>query len=429
MSPLRRTLGLTSLVFYGVGTIIGAGIYSVIGAAAGRAGPGLWLSFVLAGAVAGLSALSYAELVTAIPRIGAEYVFLRRAFPGRRWLSFTTGFVVALAGSATAATVALAFAGYMALFLPGPAWIVALVLLVACAGLNITGIRQSTWVNIVFTTVEVLGLLIVIGAGVTTEGFGSALATHPHAGILTATSLIFFVYTGFEGLANLTEEARRPERDLPRAILLSLAVAMVLYTLVGLAVVVLAAPEELAGSDSPLAFAIANVSPRLGTALAWIALCATANTALITYITVSRLVFGMARDGELPKALSKTASRRKTPWVAALVVFAASVTLLPLGTVAVVASVSSLATLLAFVCVNVALIVIRLREPGLERPFRIPLAFKGVPVPAVLGILAAAALATQFEALVYFVTAGTIGLGLGLHALLARHPKLLDRKK
>ncbi len=389
-----------------------------------------------------LSALSYAELSAALPRIGSEYLYLRKAFPNLEWLSFTTGFIVTLAGIATAATVALAFAGYSAQFLPMPAWSAALGLLGACTCLNIAGIRQATWINIVFTSIEALGLVMVIAAGLmavggegggqggggveggrggeVAEGEGGAL---PSAGVLAAASLIFFVYTGFEGLVNLAEECKRPERDLPRAILLSLGVTTVLYTLVAVAVVALAEPEELADSKSPLALAAGKASSKLAGAISWIAMCAMANTALITSLTVSRLLLGMARDGMLPRALAVTAAKRKTPWVAALVIFAAAAAMLPLGSVELVASVSSLATLLAFVTVNVALIVIRRKEPDLLRPFRVPLAVRGVPIPSVLAIVAACMLGMRFSTATYLVAGCTVVAGLGLYGILRRRPR------
>jgi amino acid transporter len=421
MSGLERSLGLPALTYYGVGTIIGAGIYSVIGVAAGEVGESLWQPFLLASVVAALTALSYAELVAAIPKVGGEYAFLHRASGGRRSVSFIGGFVVVLAGAATAATVAIAFAGYLDRFVGIPQWISALLLLGVCTGINIAGIRQSTWANMVLTSIQVLGLLIVIGAGISVGNIAEPLTARPEAGIFVATALIFFVYTGFEGMVNLAEESKRPEKDLPRAILLSIAITTVVYLFVALAVVTLADPEQLGESDAPLSLAAGKAHDSLATALAWFALCATATTALITFITISRLLLGMARDGNMPRPLTKLLPGRRSPWVAALVMFAGAAAMIPLGDVETVASVASLTTLAAFVAVNVCLIVLRRNEPDLERPFRVPWSVRGYPVPTVLAILTAIALGTRFEPVVYAIGGGAFALAGLIYVVWARN--------
>lgn len=421
MSGLKRTLGLPALTYYGVGVIVGAGIYSVIGAAAGEVGEGLWQAFVLAAVIATLSALAYAELIAAIPRVGGEYAFLRRTFRDRRWVSFIGGFIVVLAGAATAGTVAIAFAGYLGVFVGIPGWAAALFLIAACTALNVAGIRVSTWATIVLTTIQVLGLVVVVAAGIGVGNIAEPLGAGLSSGIFVGAALLFFVYTGFEGMVNLAEEARNPERDMARAILLSLAITTSLYLLVALAVVTLAEPDALADSESPLSLAAGNADERLSAALAWFALCATATTALITFITISRLLLGMARDGNMPGPVAKILPGRKTPWVAALVMFVASAAMIPLGEVETAASVASLTTLAAFVAVNACVIILRRREPDLERPFRVPWAVRGVPVPTVLAIVTAVALATRFEWIVYAVTAGAFALAGCVYFFWARN--------
>lgn len=421
MSGLQRTLGLPALTYYGVGTIIGAGIYSVIGVAAGHVGPSLWQSFLLASVVAGLTALSYAELVAAIPKVGGEYSFLHRASGRRRGISFIGGFVVALAGVATAATVSIAFAGYLARFVGMPQWLSAFLLLAAATGVNIAGIRQSTWANMVLTSIQVLGLIIVIGAGISAGNITEPLGAPPESGVFVATALLFFVYTGFEGMANLAEEAKRPEKDLPRAILLSIVITTVVYFFVALAVVTLADPDELGESDAPLSLAAGKAHASLETALAWFALCATATTALITFITISRLLLGMARDGNMPKPLTRLLPGRGSPWVAALVLFVAASLLIPLGDVGTVASVASLTTLVAFVAVNVCLIVLRRNEPDLERPFRIRGSVRGYPVLPIVAIAASIALATRFEPVVYAIAGAAFAFAGLMYLLWARN--------
>jgi APA family basic amino acid/polyamine antiporter len=418
MRGLRRSLGLPSLLFYGVGVIVGAGIYSILGAAAGVAGNAVWLALLVACVPAVLAALCYAELATRFPRAGGAYTYVREAFPGRPGGAFAIGFAVAATNAATAATVGLAFGGYLSLFVPLPAWASALLLIGACTGLNLIGIREASWATIVCTCIEVIGLLVIIAAGIESQRFGAGAAEIPWQRIPLAAALCFFVFTGFEGLANLAEEAREPERTLPLALLASLAFTALLYVLVALAAVALAAPDELARSPFPLASAAGNAHPVLATLLGWIALFSTANTALITLVVGSRLLYGMAEQGDMPAALART-SRRRAPWVAALVCGAAASALLPLGSVALIGSVSSLLTLAVFAGVGGALIAIRRRSPR-GAGFRVPGSVGGIALPAALLILSALALATRFEAAVLAMGVGTLAAGAALYWLLQR---------
>lgn len=415
MTKLKRALGISSLTFYGVGLIIGAGIYSVIGAAAGVAREGLWLSFVLGAVVAGLTGLSYAELATTFPKAGAEYIYARNVLPQQQWVSFAIGFVLVVAGSATAATVSLAFAGYLNLFVTVPVILMALVLIIAATVLNILGIEQASRVNVIFTLIEVLGLILVIGAGLTTGRLGEAVNQPLHSGILAGAAILFFVYLGFEEIANLAEEVKHPGRDIPRSIFLSLGITTVLYVLVGLTVVILVSPEELAGSESPLSTAAAALSPTLATGLGLIALFATSNTVLTTLIATSRMLFSMGRGGDMPSFLARILPRRQSPWLAAVVVMVAAGLFLPFGEVAAVASLSSFASLIAFVAVNLMLVILRFRDPERERPFRVPLSIGRLPLLPVLGIVAAVVLAVQFDRQVYLVGVVVLIIGIGLY--------------
>ena len=417
MSELRRTLGLASLSFYGIGAILGAGVYSVIGVATAEAGAAVWQSFALGSFAALLTGLSYAELATAYPKAGAEFVYIGAAFPRARWLATLVGLVLVAGAAATAATVAVAFGSYLSNFANVPVWLAAVALLAAATALCVFGLRESTWVNIVFTLIEAGGLVLFVAVGAGAPGFGAALATPPHIGVVSGAALVFFAYLGFQHIANLAGETREPGSVLPRAILISLAVTTTLYVLVGLAAVALVAPEELAQSGSPLAEAAKGRSPAAASALGGIALFATANTALITLLAASRMLYGMAREGDLPRALGAV-SRRRTPWVATLAVAALAVATLPLGGIAALAGVSSFAALLGFGAVNLALIVLRRREPTRERPFRVPLSVGGIPVLPVLGIAMTLLLATQFTLPVY--VAGVVAIALSAAAVFAR---------
>jgi APA family basic amino acid/polyamine antiporter len=280
------------------------------------------------------------------------------------------------------------------------------VLLVACTALNVAGVRESTRAMIVLTSIETFGLVLVIGAAVFAGAdLGATLAEAPVvATLLPAAALCFFVYTGFEGLANMAEESKKPARDIPIAFGYSLIITTVLYILVALSVVSLVDPKQLAASEAPLALAAGRAWIALGSVIGGVALVATASTALITLVVGARVVFGMAREGELPKLFARTSASR-APWAAAVVLLAVSLALVPLGKVAVVANVSSMITLLTFVAINLALIVLRYRRPRDKRPFKTPFNIGRFPVIPALAILVSLVLMTQFEPEAYIVSA------------------------
>lgn len=410
MPELKKSLGFISLLFYSIGVIVGAGIYSVIGAAAGIAGEGLWISFAIGSFIALFTALSYAELSTMFPDAGAEYIYLREASPKTAWLRFLTGFVLLLAAATTATTVAIAFGGYMQEFVRFPGWLSALLLLLFCTAVNIIGIKQATWINILFTLIELLGLVLVIWWGSQADVKITA-SFELNGGVLSATAVIFFVYLGFEKVANLAEEARDPGKHLPKAIYLSLFITTLLYIAVSVVVTSLVPPEQLARSAHPLSDAVRNIAPKGAGLLAAIALFSTANTALITMIGGSRMLFSMSRDGEAPHALSRVLPNRQSPYAAAILIFVVSAAFLPFGDVAVVANVSSFGSLVAFATVNIALIVLAYKCPDTKRPFR-AWRWGKLPITAVIGLLSIGLLVSQFDLTTYLVGLVTIVLGI-----------------
>jgi len=415
--PLKAVLGPVQLIFYSVGVIVGAGVYSVIGSAAGLAHHSLWLSFMVGAGVALLTALSYAEMATSFPTAGAEYVYIRKAWPSADGLAFGVGIVILLGGAATAATVAMAFGGYLRLFVDVPAIVAALILLAGCTAFNVWGLRESSWINITFTSIEIAGLLIVVAAGLMSEAAPSSVPVAEPA-VMAAAALLFFVYLGFEEIANLSEEVRHPARDLPLALFASMGITTALYVMVAVAVVSMASPVELAASDAPLATAIEKVWPRAGNLLSAIALFATANTVLITLIATSRVAFSMGRDGEIPGLSAGVLKSRQTPWAAAILTFVMAAALVPAGSVKILAEISSFAALLAFLSVNAVLIVLRYRMPDHPRPFRVPFAIGRMPLPPLAAIGSILALLVYFEWRIY--AAGAIALLLSALAFLAR---------
>jgi len=405
---LKPVLGPVQLVFYGVGVIVGAGVYSVIGSAAGIAQQNLWLSFAIGAIVALLTGFSYAEMTTSFPSSGAEYQYLRDALPQYHFASFGVGLVILMGGAAAAATVAVAFGGYLRTFADIPIWLSASALLVACTALSIWGLRESSWANILFTAIEVTGLILVIAAGSTKGDLFKPVLNATGNGVLPAAATLFFVYLGFEKIANMTEEVRNPSRDVPRAIFFSIAITTILYILVSLAVTGLAPPNALAKSDAPLAMAIENAWPGVGNVLGAIAIFSTANTVLISLIAGSRLAYSMGRDNEIPGIFASLLPDRDTPWAAALFIFAMSQLLVPIGDVQILAELSSLTALLAFLAVNIALIILRYRLPDHDRPFRVPFAVGRMPIIPVVAILSICLLMVNFDWEIYLAGGGVI---------------------
>ena len=425
MPKLKRVLTLPELVIYGVGSMVGAGIYSIIGAAALKAGDSLWLSFLLTSLAAGITILSYAELSSMFPKTGAEFQFLRQAFPRWPFFSFMAGFLIALNASATSATVAIAFAGYLNFFINTPKILTAWLLLFCCTLINLAGIRQSTWANIILVLVEVSGLLIIILVGFITGEPNKSFAPMTQinlqdlSNIISAAALIFFVYIGFEDVANLSEETRNPKQTIPRALILSIIITSIIYILVAIAFTGLS-NEQILNSDSPLSSAITKTSKFLGNFVALAALFATASTALISLVSISRMLFGMAREGAMPHLLTYVSEKNQTPWVAALFLFLWACLFLPFQDIRIIASVSSTGVLLVFIGVQVAAMSLRFSRKDERRNFKIPLNIYNISVLPILGISIILGLLFTFKPIVYLIVGVTILIGSLLYFLLVR---------
>lgn len=403
MIELKRVLGLPLLTFYGIGMILGAGIYSIIGSAVGVAGESVWLSLIFAAITATLAALSYAELATMFPVVGGEYIYLKQAFPKNQWPAKTIGLMMAFAGIASASTVALSFGGYVQHFLQVPILLIAILVLLIFTLISIWGIKESSVMNLIFTMIEIFGLLLFIYFGMQSSTFGQALFSLPSAATISGSSLIIFAFFGFENLVNFVEETKEPEKNLPRAILLSILISTILYLLVTLAALSLLPLEELSQSKAPLSDALRLKSPKAASILASIALFATANTILISVIASSRILFGMSRNKDLPKIFSKMLAKRKTPWMAAIIICFTAIILLFLNKIELLASLSSFFILISFVAVHIAIIKLRLDKPLLKRHFRTPLSIYEIPVLPVCGILITLYLLAQFKEIIYYI--------------------------
>ncbi|HQA63120.1 MAG TPA: APC family permease [Methanothrix sp.] len=406
-TELKRDLGLFEVTLSGVGIILGAGIYALIGKAAELAGNSVWIAFALAALIAVFTGLSYAELSSIFPRASAEYEYTNRAF-GKR-LAFVIGWLIIFSGVIGASTVALGFGGYFEALTGASALPSAVLLILVLSIILLWGIKISAWFAIVFTLIETVGLLIVICIGVPHLGSVDYLdMPNGLRGVFEAAALIFFAYMGFEEMVKLSEETRDPERNMPLALMAALAITILLYILVALSVVSVVPPEVLAASAAPFAEVAAEaLGPEAFVVVSAIALFATANTVLLMLLAASRIAYGMAESASLPTVLGRVHPGRRTPMVAIVAVMLLSIAFLFSGDIAFVASANDFILFATFVVINASLITLRRKEPELPRPFRVPFAFGWVPVLPVLGILTCLFLIVHLDG-------AAILLGLGI---------------
>jgi APA family basic amino acid/polyamine antiporter len=401
-SGLRREIGLFQLVAYGVGNIIGTGIYVLVGEASALAGGMVWLAFLGAAITALFTGLSYAELGAMYPRAASEYVFLGRAY-GSRLLSFMTQWTMLLTEVVAASAVALGFAGYMNSLTGLPRMPVAIGLLVVLTLLVLSGIRDSIRVNTVLSLVAIAGLAAVVGmwlsgVGVRPPDVSFTSAPKGPGGVMAAMALIFFAYVGFDNITNVAEETKQPERLLPQGLLLSLTISTALYLLVGFAAIGLVGWEALSESDAPLALAASKVLGNAGfDVLAVIALLTTFNTVLVLFIVASRIIYGMSMEGVLPRAAGIVTKKTGAPWIAVLTVLAGALLFLALGSVGEIASITSFGSLITFALVNLAMLHLRRVAPTRDRPFKSPVSIGWLSITGLLGLISCLALMTRFD--------------------------------
>ncbi len=376
MPTLQRRLGLTLLVLYGTGITVGAGIYVLIGSVAGHAGRYAPWSFILAAVCMAFTAASYAELATRFPVSAGEAAYVRAAF-GKQWLSRAVGLMTIAIGIVSSSAVAIGAAGYMGEFVAIPRGVLLLGLLVGVGVVASWGILESVIAASIFTLIEVGGLLVIIIAAAF-SGVPVALAPIPPlqsdvlSGIAFASLLAFFAFIGFEDLANVAEEAIDPERDLPRAMALTLLLSTVLYVAVATIAVSVVAPQELAASEAPLSLVfrrVANIDPATISA---IAIVATLNTILAQVTLAARVIYGMARQNDLPAILGRVNARTFTPLIATWLTVAFSLVLAMLVPIERLAEATSIATLVVFCLVNLSLLRLWRSGSSATAHFRVP---------------------------------------------------------
>ncbi|MFD8591764.1 APC family permease [Streptomyces sp. NPDC059637] len=431
-TPLKRVIGPKLLVLFVVGDILGTGIYATTGKVAGKVGGALWLPFLIGFLVAILTAASYVELVGKYPRAAGAALYTQKAFKVP-FLTFIVAFMVMSSGLSSASAAARAFAGdYLAEFVSLPPTLVAIVFVLALAALNLRGVSESVKANVVLTLVELTGLLVVLGFGTwavlngegdpsrLTDFQASGTGTAALSGVLGATALAFFAFVGFEDSVNMAEETEDPHRTFPRAIFLGVALTGTVYVLVAVVSSLLVDHETLAASSGPLLEVVKAAGAVFPPALfALIALFAVTNSALINMMMASRLVYGMANERVLPKAMGKVLPHRRTPVAGIVFTALLAVALVSTGGIEGLGDTTSFLLLCVFAVVNVAVLVLRRDRVGHEH-FRTPTA---LPVLGAITSLVLASPLAERSADVY-VRAGillVVGIALwGVNRLFLR---------
>lgn len=368
-TQLKRSLSLPLITFYGLGTIIGAGIYVLIGAVASKAGMFSPLAFLFAALIAGFTAFSYAELTSRFPRSAGEAIYIYEAF-GLRWLSSLTGFSVVVIGIVSAATIARGFVGYLDIFFQLPDWLAITGLIFTLGFVAAIGINESVWFATTITIIEIGGLLFVLF--IAGENFTQLPARLPElipsfestqwGSIFVGAFLAFYAFIGFEDMVNVAEEVKDVRRILPKAIIIALVASTFLYLSVSIVAVLSLPVEILSTSTAPLADVVAASGHESTLLISAISLIAVINGALIQIIMASRVLYGMGISGFAPHQLSEVHSKTQTPIIATLAVTLAILVLalwLPLVTLA---EITSAITLTIFAGVNLALLRIKLKH-------------------------------------------------------------------
>ncbi len=379
-ATLRRSLTLPLVILYGLGNILGAGIYVLIGKVAGQAGYLVPYSFLVASVVAGITAFSFSELSARFPVSAGAAVYVKEGF-GIPQLSLAVGLLLILTGVVSAATMTKGFVGYLDLFIELPPEFVIISLLVLLGTLAIWGIAESVTVAAIFTVLEVGGLLLVLSVTMPAleqlparrDDFLPTMELAPWTGVFGGAFLAFYAYIGFEDMVNLAEEVKDSQRNLPIAILLSLTIATAIYVLVALNSVLLLTPAQLYQSDSPLADIYRVATNQNPWFISIIGLCAVINGALIQIIMGSRVAYGLAKQGLIAPALAGVHPRTQTPIVATSIITGIMVVAalwLPIETLA---RTTSYLLLLLFCMVNLALLRIKRRDHRELSTFTVPL--------------------------------------------------------
>lgn len=373
---LKRGIGLPLLTAYGVGVMVGAGIYVLIGAVAADAGVWAPLSFFIAGCVAAPTALSYAEFSSRMPDAAGEAVYVGYGFDSAA-LGVFVGLAIVVAGTVSAAAVLRGGVGYLASIVPLAPTLLIVLLGYALVFVAVLGAFESLSVAAVLTAVELVGLALVVWVGFTADAV-PAFSSPPvpiWGGVMAGAVLAFFAFIGFEDIVNMAEEVTDPRKTVPRAILLALFITSAIYALVALAAVRVVPVGALAVSEQPLSLVWQTARGSDGTFLSAVAVFAALNGVLAQVVMVSRVLFGLGRRTESLSVFHHAHPRFGTPVLATVSMGGCVICGALLLPVATLAEVTSTVLLTVFVLVNAALILAKRRgftSPGFSVPLVVP---------------------------------------------------------
>lgn len=388
---LKRTLNLFDATAIGIGAIIGAGIFVVLGVAVGYAGPAVVISMIIAGIVALFTAISFAELSSAIPKEGGTYIFAYEML--NPFIAFVSGCMWLFAQTVAGSAVCIGLAGYFVSFeltlrdaglggLPiPPLQVVAVTAALALTALNLVGLKNSARVNNVLVVVKILVLCFFVVVGAFHINSQNYFPFSPNGvfGILQGAGFLFFAYLGFGRIAALGEEVKNPKRNLPLAIFLALAASIILYVMTGVVATGLVNYNSLTVSaralalSSPIAYAAKATGSFSVVAIVSLgALVATASVLLTNLLGLSRVSFAMARNGQFPKALAKVNSKLGTPYLSILVTGALMSILALTSNLLQTAAITSFSMLITHIILHSSAIRLRKKMPNLKT-FKAPL--------------------------------------------------------
>ncbi len=403
---LKRSIGLFSLTMIGVGGTIGTGIFFVLSVAVPEAGPAVVWSFVIGGVVAGLTALCYAELAGSVPVSGSTYSYAYATMG--EGTAMAVGACLLLEYGVSTAAVAVGWSQYVNELLdnlfgfalpdalsnaPEQGGIInlpAVIVIALCALLLIRGASESVVVNNLMVIVKISVLLFFIAVAFTgwnSDHFAN-FAPHGVQGIVAGAGIIFFSFIGLDAVSTAGDEAKNAKRNLPLAIIFALSIVIALYVLTALAALGAQPADEFADQSAGLSAILENVLGATwpGTVVAAGAVISIFSVTLVTLYGQTRILFAMSRDGMIPRVFSRVNPRTMTPVRGTIIVAVVVSILAAVIPINFLAEMTSIGTLVAFLVVSVGVIILRRREPDLERGFKVPL-YPVVPILSILGCI------------------------------------------
>ncbi|MFB6267723.1 MAG: APC family permease [Halodesulfurarchaeum sp.] len=428
------SLTLLDATMVGIGAMIGAGIFVLTGLAADIAGPAAIVVFALNGGVTAFTALSYAELASAVPRNGGGYAYVREVFsaPVSFVMGWTRWFTYMIAGALYALGFSSNFVEFLHLYgfgLPGPHVLYALGAVVVLVTVNALSTEASGSAETLVTLVKIaiLGVFVVFGVSFIDPGQFEPLFAEGTLAVLPAMGLTFIAFQGYDLIATVTEEVENPRRNIPRAIILSVVVTVVVYLLVvGVAIGTLGADALGRAGETAIAQAAEGFMPSfpvIGTGASLIAFGAVFSTLSALNAVIigsSRVAFAMGRERQLPDVLGHLHYRYGTPFTAILasaVLMLVAVLVIPIR---IVGNLASLFSLLGFVIVNLSVIRLRRQQPDLRRPFEVPY----YPLPPIMGIVLNLLLGLFIDPVTWGLAVTWLVLGGAIYVVLSRRGRI-----